>query len=115
MDGAKARFALLSVGAAVATLALKFTAYALTGSVGILSDALESLVNLAGALIALMALKIAARPADKTHPYGHDKAEYFSSGVEGTLILWQPRASPTRRSSACSSPSHWSSLDGDCS
>jgi cation diffusion facilitator family transporter len=87
MDGAKARFALLSVGAAVATLALKFTAYALTGSVGILSDALESLVNLAGALIALTALKIAARPADKTHPYGHDKAEYFSSGVEGTLIL----------------------------
>ncbi|MCL6642820.1 MAG: cation diffusion facilitator family transporter [Candidatus Bipolaricaulota bacterium] len=87
MDDAKARFALLSVGAALATLALKFTAYALTGSVGILSDALESLVNLAGALIALTALKIAARPADKTHPYGHDKAEYFSSGVEGTLIL----------------------------
>lgn len=87
MDEAKARFALLSVGAAVATLGLKFAAYALTGSVGILSDALESLVNLAGALIALMALKIAARPADKTHPYGHDKAEYFSSGVEGALIL----------------------------
>lgn len=87
MDDAKTRFALLSVGAAVATLVLKFTAYALTGSVGILSDALESLVNLAGALIALTALKIAARPADTTHPYGHDKAEYFSSGVEGTLIL----------------------------
>lgn len=87
MGDAKARFALLSVGAALATLTLKFTAYALTGSVGILSDALESLVNLAGALIALIALKIAARPADKTHPYGHDKAEYFSSGVEGTLIL----------------------------
>lgn len=87
MDDVKSRFALLSVGAAVATLTLKFTAYALTGSVGILSDALESFVNLAGALIALVALKIAARPADKTHPYGHDKAEYFSSGVEGTLIL----------------------------
>lgn len=87
MNDVKSRFALLSVGAAVATLALKFTAYALTGSVGILSDALESLVNLAGSLIALIALKIAARPADKTHPYGHDKAEYFSSGVEGTLIL----------------------------
>lgn len=87
MNDAKARFALLSVGAAVATLALKFTAYGLTGSVGILSDALESLVNLAGALIALTALKIAARPADKTHPYGHDKAEYFSSGAEGMLIL----------------------------
>ncbi len=88
MNDAKARFALLSVGAALATLVLKFTAYGLTGSVGILSDALESLVNLAGALIALTALKIAARPADKTHPYGHDKAEYFSSGVEGTLILF---------------------------
>jgi cation diffusion facilitator family transporter len=88
MNDAKAHFALLSVGAALATLALKFTAYGLTGSVGLLSDALESLVNLAGALIALTALKIAARPADKTHPYGHDKAEYFSSGVEGTLILF---------------------------
>lgn len=87
MSDAKARFALLSIGAALATLTLKFTAYALTGSVGILSDALESFVNLAGALIALLALKIAARPADKTHPYGHDKAEYFSSGVEGALIL----------------------------
>ena len=87
MGDTRARFALLSVGAALATIILKFTAYALTGSVGILSDALESLVNLAGALIALTALKIAARPADKTHPYGHDKAEYFSSGVEGTLIL----------------------------
>jgi divalent metal cation (Fe/Co/Zn/Cd) transporter len=62
MGDTRARFALLSVGAAVATLALKFTAYALTGSVGILSDALESLVNLAGALIALMALKIARAP-----------------------------------------------------
>ncbi len=87
MNDAKSRFALLSVGAALATLTLKFIAYALTGSVGILSDALESLINLASALIALMALKIASRPADKTHPYGHDKAEYFSSGVEGTLIL----------------------------
>ncbi len=87
MGDAKTRFALLSVGAAVTTLALKFTAYAFTGSVGILSDALESLVNLAGALIALTALKIASRPADKTHPYGHDKAEYFSSGAEGVLIL----------------------------
>lgn len=87
MGDAKTRFALLSVGAAVTTLALKFTAYAFTGSVGILSDALESLVNLAGALIALTALRIASRPADKTHPYGHDKAEYFSSGAEGVLIL----------------------------
>jgi cation diffusion facilitator family transporter len=88
MDDKKAHFALLSVVAALTTLALKFTAYGLTGSVGLLSDALESLVNLAGALVALTALKIAARPADKTHPYGHDKAEYFSSGVEGALILF---------------------------
>lgn len=88
MEDGKSRFALLSVGAALATLGLKFTAYLLTGSVGLLSDALESLVNLAGALIAFTALKIAARPADKTHPYGHDKAEYFSGGVEGTLIIF---------------------------
>lgn len=88
MEDNRWRFALLSVGAALATLALKFSAYLLTGSVGLLSDALESLVNLAGALIALTALRIAARPADRCHPYGHDKAEYFSSGVEGTLILF---------------------------
>jgi cation diffusion facilitator family transporter len=81
------RFAWLSIGAAVATILLKSTAYALTGSVGLLSDALESFVNLAGALMALAMLQVAARPADDTHAYGHSKAEYFSSGVEGTLIL----------------------------
>lgn len=81
------RFAWLSVGAAVATIGLKTAAYLLTGSVGLLSDALESGVNLAGALMALAMLTIAARPADEDHAYGHGKAEYFSSGVEGTLIL----------------------------
>lgn len=80
-------FAWLSVAAAVITIALKFAAYLLTDSVGLLSDALESLVNLAGALMALTMLTIAARPADEEHAYGHHKAEYFSSGVEGMLIL----------------------------
>ena len=81
------RFAWLSIAAAVVTIALKTTAYALTGSVGLLSDAVESLVNLAGGIMALLMLKVAARPADDDHAYGHSKAEYFSSGVEGTLIL----------------------------
>lgn len=81
------RFALLSMAAALATIALKAAAYFLTGSVGLLSDALESLVNLAGAIMALAMLEVAARPEDDDHPYGHGKAEYFSSGVEGTLIL----------------------------
>lgn len=81
------RFAWLSFAAALLTIALKAGAYWLTGSVGLLSDALESLVNLAGAVMALAMLTIAARPADEDHAYGHGKAEYFSSGVEGTLIL----------------------------
>jgi cation diffusion facilitator family transporter len=81
------RFAWLSVAAAIATILLKGWAYLLTGSVGLLSDALESFVNLAGALMALSMLNIAARPPDEDHPYGHGKAEYFSAGVEGTLIL----------------------------
>jgi cation diffusion facilitator family transporter len=81
------RFAWLSIAAAVATMALKAGAYFLTGSVGLLSDALESGVNLAGALMALAMLTVAARPADEEHAYGHSKAEYFASGVEGTLIL----------------------------
>jgi len=81
------RYAWLSIGAAVTTIALKTTAYFLTGSVGLLSDALESGVNLVGAMMALAMLTIAARPADEDHTYGHSKAEYFSSGVEGTLIL----------------------------
>ncbi|RJX35780.1 MAG: cation transporter [Desulfurivibrio sp.] len=80
-------FAWLSIGAALFTMALKTVAYLVTGSVGLLSDALESLVNLAGALMALAMLRIAALPADDNHAYGHTKAEYFASGVEGTLIL----------------------------
>jgi cation diffusion facilitator family transporter len=81
------RFAWLSIGAAVATISLKTVAYSLTGSVGLFSDAIESLVNLAGALMALTMLTIAARPADESHVYGHSKAEYFASLLEGLLIL----------------------------
>ena len=81
------RFAWLSIAAAILTIGMKTVAYLLTDSVGLLSDALESVVNLAGALMALAMLTIAARPADEDHPYGHSKAEYFSSGVEGALIL----------------------------
>lgn len=77
----------LSVAVALATMALKFGAWWLTGSVGLLSDALESLVNLAGAAFALLMVTIAAAPPDSDHPYGHHKAEYFSSGFEGLLIL----------------------------
>jgi cation diffusion facilitator family transporter len=82
-----ARYAWLSIAAAVATIALKTIAYGLTGSVGLLSDAVESIVNLVGAVMALSMLTVASRPADEDHSYGHSKAEYFSSGVEGTLIL----------------------------
>jgi cation diffusion facilitator family transporter len=81
------RFAWISIWASVLTIILKTIAYFLTDSVGLLSDAIESLVNLAGGIMALTMLKIAARPADTEHAYGHNKAEYFSSGVEGTLIL----------------------------
>jgi cation diffusion facilitator family transporter len=77
----------LSVAVALATIALKFGAWWLTGSVGLLSDALESLVNLAGAVFALMMVTVAAAPPDADHPFGHHKAEYFSSGFEGLLIL----------------------------
>jgi cation diffusion facilitator family transporter len=80
-------YAWLSIAAAVATIALKTWAWKLTGSVGLLSDALESLVNLAGAVMALWMLAIAAQPADENHAYGHSKAEYFASGFEGVLIL----------------------------
>ncbi|MBU1214291.1 MAG: cation diffusion facilitator family transporter [Gammaproteobacteria bacterium] len=81
------RFAWLSIAAAVATILLKGVAWWLTGSVGLLSDALESFVNLAGALMALYVLTLAAAPADDKHAYGHGKAEYFSSAFEGFLIL----------------------------
>ena len=81
------RYAWLSIGAAVVTIGMKSGAYLLTGSIGLLSDALESVVNLVAAIVALGVLTIVARPPDDEHAYGHDKAEYFSSGVEGTLIL----------------------------
>ena len=81
------RFAWLSIAAAVLTIGLKTTAWRITGSVGLLSDAMESVVNLVGGVMALAMLTVAQRPADEDHPYGHGKAEYFSSGVEGTLIL----------------------------
>ena len=77
----------LSVAVALATMALKFGAWWITGSVGLLSDALESLVNLAGAAFALWMVIVAAAPPDHDHPYGHHKAEYFASGFEGLLIL----------------------------
>ncbi|WP_119354457.1 cation diffusion facilitator family transporter [Azohydromonas sediminis] len=77
----------LSVAVAVATIALKAGAWWITDSVGLLSDALESLVNLAGASFALLMVTLAAAPPDEDHPYGHHKAEYFSSGFEGVLIL----------------------------
>lgn len=80
-------YALLSVGTALLTIMLKVTAYLITGSVGLFSDAAESLVNLLAALIALWALTLAAQPPDEEHAYGHTKAEYFASGLEGALIL----------------------------
>ena len=80
-------YAWLSIAAALATIALKGIAWLITGSVGLLSDALESVVNLAGAAMALAMLTVAERPADAGHSFGHGKAEYFSSGFEGLLIL----------------------------
>jgi cation diffusion facilitator family transporter len=77
----------LSIAAAVATIALKTFAWRLTGSVGLLSDAAESVVNLVAAVVALAALHWAVKPADEEHAYGHAKAEYLSAGVEGSLIL----------------------------
>jgi cation diffusion facilitator family transporter len=77
----------LSIAAAVATISLKTLAWLLTGSVGLLSDAAESVVNLVAAVVALAALRWAAKPADEEHTYGHAKAEYFSAGIEGALIF----------------------------
>jgi cation diffusion facilitator family transporter len=81
------RWAALSLAVAMATIVLKTAAWALTGSVGLLSDAAESLVNLAGAAMALWMLRVAVRPADEEHAYGHSKAEYFASAFEGALIV----------------------------
>ena len=81
------RATLASFLVGLAVMALKFTAFALTGSVALLSDALESIVNVVAALAAMVAVRVALRPADAKHPFGHHKAEYFSSGFEGVLIL----------------------------
>lgn len=81
------RFAWLSIAAALLTISLKTTAWLITGSVGLLSDAAESLVNLVAAIFSLLMLNFAARPADEGHPFGHGKAEYFASGFEGLMIL----------------------------
>lgn len=87
MSPAPTRYAKYSVAASLATLALKFGAWGLTGSVGLFSDAVESVVNLSASLLALWALTLAHKPADDSHAYGHGKAEYFSSGAEGLLIM----------------------------
>ena len=81
------RFAWLSIAAALITLTLKAVAAAMTGSVGLLSDAAESVVNLVAAVVALLALRIAARPPDEGHNFGHGKAEYFSASVEAVMIF----------------------------
>lgn len=85
--GTLTRYAWLSIAAALTTIFLKAGAYLLTGSVGLLSDAIESVVNLLAAVMALGMLIIAARPPDESHTYGHGKAEYFSSNAEGILII----------------------------
>ncbi len=82
------RYAWLSIAAAIATILLKGTAWWMTGSVGLLSDAIESFVNLAAAMMALWILTVAATPADDRHAFGHSKAEYFSSAFEGLLIVF---------------------------
>jgi cation diffusion facilitator family transporter len=87
VENSLTRYAWLSLGVAIVTVTLKLLAYALTGSVGLLSDALESLVNVLAGGMAVAMLWLAARPPDEDHPYGHYKAEYFSSGLEGILIL----------------------------
>ncbi|TXH05211.1 MAG: cation transporter [Nevskiaceae bacterium] len=87
IDRSLTRYAWLSIAAALATMGLKLAAWRITDSVGLLSDALESLVNLGGAVMALWMLRIASQPADHDHAYGHSKAEYFSSGFEGMLIF----------------------------
>ena len=81
------RFAYLSIAAAIVTITLKVIAWRITGSVGLLSDAAESVVNLVAAVAVLVALKVAAMPADKNHHYGHTKAEYFSAAIEGMMIF----------------------------
>lgn len=81
------RLAIGSIVVGVAVLGLKFAAYWLTGSIALYSDALESIVNVAAAIAALVAIRLSAKPADRNHPYGHHKAEYFSAVIEGVLII----------------------------
>jgi cation diffusion facilitator family transporter len=81
------KFAVLSIAAALVTIALKVLAWWLTGSVGLLSDAIEGTINIVGATVALAMISVAARPPDEDHAFGYTKAEYFASGLEGTLIL----------------------------
>ena len=81
------KFALLSISAAIVTITIKTAAYLMTGSVGLLSDAVESVVNLLAAVVALWALRVAARPPDADHSFGHSKAEYLASAFEGLMIL----------------------------
>lgn len=80
-------YAWLSVATSIVTIALKFGAYALTGSVGLLSDAIEAIVNIVAALVALIILTYSAAAPDREHNFGHEKAQYFSSGIEGALIF----------------------------
>jgi cation diffusion facilitator family transporter len=87
LDPRLTRYAWLSIAAAVVTVGIKWAAYQLTGSVGLLSDALESFVNLGAAFLALWMLRLAASPPDAKHPYGLSKAEYFAAGTEGFLIV----------------------------
>ncbi|MFM9108613.1 MAG: cation diffusion facilitator family transporter [Chloroflexota bacterium] len=86
-SGSLRRFAWISVAAAVAAIGLKLAAYRVTGSVGLLSDALESVVNLVAAVAAVIVLGVVEKDPDEDHAFGHDKAEYFSSGFEGALVL----------------------------
>jgi cation diffusion facilitator family transporter len=81
------RLIYVSIAAAILTIGLKTSAWALTGSVGLLSDAAESVVNLVAALIAFVVVRWSTRPADEDHAYGHEKADYLSAGIEGALIL----------------------------
>ncbi len=88
MSASPIRYAGLSVAAAIFVLGLKLAAWRISGSVGLLSDALETLTNVGGATMALLMLRLAAQPPDEEHAYGHSKAEYFSSGFEGMLIFF---------------------------